>query len=94
MAANGMFGAGKGGMINPPDPDRMFALSMAEIAVFDRKADRIIRDLKLLLAIVKVGIVSCWILLTCKFSVFNKRELASLHRRLPPAAETDFIGIE
>ena len=55
MAANGMFGAGKNGMINPPDRKQMFALSMVEIAVFNRKAYMVIRDLKLLLSIIKVN---------------------------------------
>ena len=55
MAANGMFGAGKDGMINPPDPTSSFMLSMAEIAVFNRKAYEIIRDLKLLLSMIKVS---------------------------------------
>lgn len=54
MAANGMFGVGKDGMINPPDPDRKFSLSMAEIAVRDDNIQKIICDLKLLLSIAKV----------------------------------------
>lgn len=32
MACNGMFGVGNGGMIQPPDPDRRFALAAAELA--------------------------------------------------------------
>ena len=55
MAANGMFGAGKDGMINPPDLKREFTLAMVETAVLNRKAYEIIRDLKLLLSIVKVS---------------------------------------
>ena len=54
MAANGMFGAGKEGMINPPEYNRSFTLSMVEIAVFNRKAYKIISDLKILLGIIKV----------------------------------------
>ena len=60
MAANGMFGAGKEGMINPPDPTRSFTLSMVEIAVFNRKAYEVIRDLKILLGMVKVMCELCW----------------------------------
>ena len=54
MAANGMFGAGQDGLINPPDPNRSYTLTMAEISTFDRKIDSIIRDLNLLTEIVKV----------------------------------------
>ena len=57
MAANGMFGAGKDGMINPPDPTKSFTLSMVEIAVFNRKAYKVICDLKLLLSIIKVNVM-------------------------------------
>ena len=60
MAANGMFGAGKEGMINPPDPTRSFTLSMVEIAVFNRKAYKVVRDLKILLGMVKVMFELCW----------------------------------
>ena len=54
MAANGMFGAGKDGMINTPDLKRNFTLAMAEIATFNREAYNIIRDLKILIGMVKV----------------------------------------
>jgi len=35
MACNEMFGNGKGGMINPPDPHRSFTLSAAQIVIAD-----------------------------------------------------------
>ncbi|EFA80368.1 alpha-mannosidase [Heterostelium album PN500] len=37
MACNGMFGVGKDGLINPCDPDKTFALSKCELAVFDNE---------------------------------------------------------
>lgn len=49
MAANGMFGAGKDGMINTPDPNRTFCLSMVEIAAIDRNIYSIINDLKIII---------------------------------------------
>ena len=54
-AANGMFGAGKGGMINPPDPSMSFVLSMADVAVFDDDVYHLLMDLTALLGIAKVG---------------------------------------
>ncbi len=57
MAANGMFGVGKDGLINPPDPDRNFTLSMVEVAVFDRKTYEVIRDLSILIGMVQVSLI-------------------------------------
>ncbi len=54
MAANGMFGAGRDGLINPPDPSRTFTLSMVEVAVINKNVSRVIRDLNLLIGMVKV----------------------------------------
>lgn len=54
MAANGMFGAGNNGMINPPNPLSQFALKMVEVAVLDNDVYGIIRDLKLLIEINQV----------------------------------------
>lgn len=54
VAANGMFGAGQGGMINPPDPDRHFPLSLSEIAVFDQQVYDLIMDLTVLYDMSKV----------------------------------------
>jgi len=49
MAANGMFGAGKDGMINTPDPQRTFTLSMCQLVVKDKNISDILRDLEILL---------------------------------------------
>lgn len=54
VAVNGMFGAGQGGMINPPDPDRHCSLSLSEIAVFDREVYDLIMDLTILYDMTKV----------------------------------------
>ncbi|NXE46124.1 MA2C1 mannosidase, partial [Casuarius casuarius] len=49
LACNGLFGAGKGSMIAPPDPDRRFTLSKAELAVFNRDVYELLVDLEILL---------------------------------------------
>ena len=54
VAVNGMFGAGQGGMINPPDPDRHCSLSLSEIAVFDQEVYDLIMDLTILYDMTKV----------------------------------------
>jgi len=54
MAANGMFGAGKGGMINPPDCQKTFTLSQVEVTVLDKDVYHIIQDLKLIIGMVQV----------------------------------------
>jgi alpha-mannosidase len=54
MAANGMFGAGKDGLINAPDPSRMYNLSMAEIAVFDIDCYSLLTDLNVIIDLAKV----------------------------------------
>ncbi|KAK2716667.1 hypothetical protein QYM36_006971, partial [Artemia franciscana] len=43
-----MFGAGKGGMIEPPDEDRVYQLKMVEVLAFQRDVFNIFRDLELL----------------------------------------------
>ncbi|KAK3097644.1 hypothetical protein FSP39_011690 [Pinctada imbricata] len=48
MACNGLFGAGNNGLINPPDVNKMFTLSQAELAVFDRLVYNLQVDIKLL----------------------------------------------
>jgi alpha-mannosidase len=53
VAANGLFGAGGGGMINPPDPNRRFRLSRADLVVYDPIAYGIYWDLQVLLGIAK-----------------------------------------
>ncbi|XP_074956010.1 alpha-mannosidase 2C1 isoform X1 [Phalacrocorax aristotelis] len=49
LACNGLFGAGKGSMIAPPDPDRRFTLSKAELVVFNRDVYELLVDLEILL---------------------------------------------
>ncbi|KAL3883418.1 hypothetical protein ACJMK2_029685 [Sinanodonta woodiana] len=48
MACNGLFGTGDNGMINPPNPNRTFTLSRAEVAVFDRAVYNLVREVELL----------------------------------------------
>ena len=54
MTANGMFGAGKDGLINAPDPKRHYTLSMAEIAVFDAEVYEVLMDLTVIIDLAKV----------------------------------------
>uniref|UniRef100_A0A8B9J1X0 Mannosidase alpha class 2C member 1 n=1 Tax=Amazona collaria TaxID=241587 RepID=A0A8B9J1X0_9PSIT len=49
LACNGLFGAGKGSMIAPPDPDKRFTLSKAELMVFNRDVYELLVDLEILL---------------------------------------------
>ena len=48
VAANGMFGAGKGGLIEPPNPAREFPLVLAELAVLNQGVYDLIMDLTVL----------------------------------------------
>ena len=57
VAANGMFGVGRDGLINPPDEGKQFPLSMAEIAVFDEAVYDLLMDLTILYDMSKVHIV-------------------------------------
>lgn len=54
VACNGLLGAGKGSMIAAPDPEKMFQVSRAELAVFHRGVHKLLVDLELLLGIAKV----------------------------------------
>ena len=53
-AANGMFGAGRDGLINPPDMGKQFPLAMAEIAVLDQAVYDLIMDTTVLYDMSKV----------------------------------------
>ncbi|XP_005347467.1 alpha-mannosidase 2C1 [Microtus ochrogaster] len=53
VACNGLLGAGKGSMIAAPDPEKMFRLSQAELAVFHRDVHKLLVDLELLLGMAK-----------------------------------------
>lgn len=54
LACNGLLGAGKGSMIAAPDPEKMFQLSQAKLAVFHRDVHNLLVDLELLLGVAKV----------------------------------------
>ncbi|XP_054421377.1 alpha-mannosidase 2C1 isoform X1 [Pteronotus mesoamericanus] len=53
VACNGLLGAGKGTMIAAPDPEKMFQVSRAELAVFHRDIHKLLVDLELLLGVAK-----------------------------------------
>ncbi|OQV19664.1 Alpha-mannosidase 2C1 [Hypsibius exemplaris] len=53
VACNDLFGAGAGGMINPPDMGRMFAVKKAKIAVFDREVWELFTDLEVIVGMAK-----------------------------------------
>ncbi|XP_021489225.1 alpha-mannosidase 2C1 isoform X1 [Meriones unguiculatus] len=53
VACNGLLGAGKGSMIAAPDPEKMFQLSQAKLAVFNRDVHSLLVDLELLLGVAK-----------------------------------------
>jgi alpha-mannosidase len=61
MACNGVLGVGKDSMIGPPDMNKSFTLSQAEIAVFDREVYDLILDVETLHDMAKV----CLFLLDC-----------------------------
>ncbi|NWH64595.1 MA2C1 mannosidase, partial [Geococcyx californianus] len=54
LACNGLFGAGKGSLIAPPDPDRRFTLSKAELVIFNRDVYELLVDLEILLDMARV----------------------------------------
>uniref|UniRef100_A0A8B9SEG9 Alpha-mannosidase 2C1 n=1 Tax=Apteryx owenii TaxID=8824 RepID=A0A8B9SEG9_APTOW len=63
LACNGLFGAGKGSMIAPPDPDKRFTLSKAELAIFNRDVYELLVDLEILLDMAQAQQfewVRCW----------------------------------
>ncbi|XP_069758353.1 alpha-mannosidase 2C1 [Narcine bancroftii] len=48
LACNGLFGAGQGSMIAPPDPQRKFTLHKAELVVFNRAVHKLLIDFEIL----------------------------------------------
>ena len=48
MACNEMFGAGEGGMIQPPSKEKMFCLKQCELAVFEREIWNLYCDFRIL----------------------------------------------
>ena len=57
VAANGLFGAGHGGMINPSDPDVYYRLVQSDVAVFDEEVYELLVDLTLLIDMAKVCVL-------------------------------------
>lgn len=49
-----MFGAGKNGLINPPDPGREFSFVLAEVAAFDQDVYDLMMDMMVLYDMSKV----------------------------------------
>ncbi|XP_054858782.1 alpha-mannosidase 2C1 [Eublepharis macularius] len=54
VACNGLFGAGKGSMIAPPDPDKKFLLHKAELVVFNKDVHELLIDFEILLDMAKL----------------------------------------
>ncbi|XP_067871455.1 alpha-mannosidase 2C1 isoform X1 [Heterodontus francisci] len=54
LACNGLFGAGQGSMISPPDPDRKFTLYKAELVVFNRDVHELLIDFEILCDMAKL----------------------------------------
>ncbi|KAM7151591.1 alpha-mannosidase 2C1 isoform 2-T2 [Macrochelys suwanniensis] len=54
VACNGLFGAGKGSLIAPPDPDKTFTLSKAELVVFNRDVHELLIDFEILVDMAKL----------------------------------------
>lgn len=61
LACNGLFGAGQGSQIAPPDPNRKYTLHKAELTVFNHEVQDLLTDFEMLVDIVKVrdGGMSC-----------------------------------
>ena len=53
MAANGMFGVGNNGFINPTDLNKYFSINMFEVSVRNNDVYGIIRDLKIIIDMVE-----------------------------------------
>uniref|UniRef100_A0A8C0IZ29 alpha-mannosidase n=1 Tax=Chelonoidis abingdonii TaxID=106734 RepID=A0A8C0IZ29_CHEAB len=53
VACNGLFGAGKGSLIAPPDPDKKFTLHKAELVVFNRDVHELLVDFEILVDMAK-----------------------------------------
>ncbi|XP_039881724.1 alpha-mannosidase 2C1 [Simochromis diagramma] len=53
MACNGLFGAGQGSQIAPPDPNRKFSVQKAELVVFNGDVRELLTDFEMLVDIVK-----------------------------------------
>lgn len=61
-------------MIGPPDMDKTFSLSQAEIAVFDREVYDLIIDIETLHDMAKVGVLATYItrgIIECMTSTYT-----------------------
>ncbi|XP_027714108.1 alpha-mannosidase 2C1 isoform X1 [Vombatus ursinus] len=52
-ACSGVFGAGKGSMIAPPDNEKRFSVTRAEMAVYHRNVHELMMDMEILLGMAK-----------------------------------------
>ena len=59
MAANDVFGAGDGSQIAPPDLNRYYKLSVAEIAVVDPMIFQLLMDFEVIYGLAKVCEDNC-----------------------------------
>ena len=79
MACNGTEGAGAGFTIAPPDPNRTYTLSTAEIAVMDRKVYELLRDFDVIIGLAKVRSDSKQSYLTITVSFCLASAMPSFH---------------
>jgi len=92
MACNGMFGNGGGGMIMPPDPNKIFKLEKADIVIINEPVQQLYWDIKVIYdlaqALPEESPIACKAIsvltailnitdLTCNESIKNAREIAS-----------------
>ncbi|KAM4747060.1 alpha-mannosidase 2C1 isoform 2-T3 [Rhinophrynus dorsalis] len=54
MACNGLFGAGRDGMIAPSDPKKTFSLQKAEIVIFHREVQELLLDFEIIYSMAKL----------------------------------------
>lgn len=84
LACNGLFGAGKGSMIAPPDPDRRFTLSKAELVIFNRDVYELLVDLEILLDMAQVCVPIPFLSISTSFYNFYILSPSSMPRDLSP----------
>ena len=60
MECSDVFGAGKGGLINPPDPNKYYTLRRADIVVKDPEIYQLLLDFEVLLDLIKVRTGLVW----------------------------------
>lgn len=84
LACNGLFGAGQGSMIAPPDPDRRFTLSKAELVVFNRDVYELLVDLEILLDMAQVCVPIPFLSIPTSFYSFYILSPSSMSHDLSP----------